>query len=153
MKKYSFNKDYTSITVETGLKWGKIYKIINDTAPDKFVVGGADPDVGPGGWSLNGGHSPISSQFGLGVDSIIELYLIDANMNIIHVYNTSGVNKTIDNLYWSMKGGGASTFGVVVNITFKLHAMPANSTLNVFLCEWSYYQHPFNPFNKGIRIS
>ena len=38
----------------------------------------------------------------------------------MRVYDTNGKNQTIDNLFWSMKGGGASTFGVILNITFAL---------------------------------
>ena len=37
------------------------------------IVGGADPNVGLGGYLTGGGHSPISNQFGLVVDNVLEL--------------------------------------------------------------------------------
>eukprot|EP01084_Bolivina_argentea_P165768 287923_1 len=100
MRGYKLNKNSNgqmeSITVETGLQWGSIYGL---TQPN-IVVGPDDASVGPGGSSLRGGHSPIGPHYGLVSDFTTEYYIVDANANIIHVYNTSGVNQTIDDLFW-----------------------------------------------------
>ena len=153
MKKYEINNISNTITVETGLQWGDIYKIADDLG-HKIIIGGADSSVGPGGYSLGGGHSPISPAFGLSSDFITELYMVDANGNIIHVYNTSGINQTIDDLFWSLRGGGGGTFGVVVNITFLLHDDDmkkddisdndddGDSIFTVIECDYSFYQYP-----------
>ena len=102
MKKFAVSPDHDTITVETGLQWGPIYEIVDEV--DRIVVGGSDPGVGPGGYSLGGGHSPISPHYGLSSDFTTEYYMVDAQANIVRVYNTSGANTTIDDLFWSLKG-------------------------------------------------
>ena len=51
MKHYAVDTDAWSMTVETGLPWGEIYKIA-DAHGHRMVVGGADPSVGPGGLNI-----------------------------------------------------------------------------------------------------
>ena len=105
-----------------------------------MVVGGADPSVGPGGYSLGGGHSPISPLYGLSSDFTTEYYMVDAQANIVHVYNTSGTNTSIDDLFWALKGGGGSTFGVVINITFIMHNAQENAVWTQLEYEYSFYE-------------
>eukprot|EP01084_Bolivina_argentea_P165772 287928_1 len=137
------NGDKESITVETGLNLGTIYQLI---APG-IVIGPDDPSVGPGGSSLRGGHSPIGPAFGLASDFTLEYYMVDANANIIRVYNTSGKNQTIDDLFWSLKGGGGSTFGVIVNITFLIHKQETNNVFTCFSCTYTFYINPISKQN------
>eukprot|EP01084_Bolivina_argentea_P165769 287924_1 len=142
MRNFKINKNtdnsMQSITVETGLQMGSIYGLVSPN----ILIGPDDPSVGPGGSSLRGGHSPLSPHFGLSSDFTLEYFMVDANANIIHVYNTSGVNQTIDDLFWSLKGGGGSTFGVIVNITFKVHTPESGSVFTKLLCDYSFYSDP-----------
>ena len=41
--------------------------------------------------------------------------MVDAQTNIVHIYNISDINQII---FWSLKGGG---FGVIIINTFSLH--------------------------------
>ena len=38
-----------------------------------MIVGGAAPTVSPAGYTMGGGHSPISRTFGLGADNVLEI--------------------------------------------------------------------------------
>eukprot|EP01084_Bolivina_argentea_P214351 363913_1 len=149
MRNYKINTnskgEKESITVETGLNLGSIYNLI---APG-IVIGPDDPSVGPGGSSLRGGHSPIGPAFGLMSDFTTEYFIVDAKSDIVKVYNTSGTNQTIDDLFWSLKGGGGSTFGVVVNITFEIHQPVPNSVFTCFSCAYSFYDNAITK-NKYI---
>ena len=138
MKKYSVNGiNNDSITVETGLRWQEIYKIVNES--NKIVVGGSSLDVGPGGYSLNGGHSTLTPLYGLSSDYVLEYFMVDSNANIVHVYNNSN-NQTLTDLFWALRGSGGGTYGVIINITFQLHdILPANMTFNTFECIYSMY--------------
>ena len=40
---------------------------------DRVVVGGSAHTVGPGGYTLGGGHSPISRSHGYSVDNVLEM--------------------------------------------------------------------------------
>ena len=78
---------------------------------------------------MGGGHSPITPYYGLSADFVTELYLVDANGSIIHVTNETN-DESIKDLFWGIRGGGGSTFGVTVNITFKLHDPPSTIITN-----------------------
>lgn len=63
------------------------------------VVGGADLNVGIGGWIAFGGHSPISAQYGLGADQVLEMDVVTAD----------GIFRTVDennhpDLFWALRG-------------------------------------------------
>ena len=47
------------------------------------VVGGADPNVGLGGWLTGGGHSPLSGKYGLGSDNVVQLELVTPRGEIV----------------------------------------------------------------------
>ena len=102
MKNWSIPKDNNSITVETGLQWGSIYEIVDGV--NRIVVGGSDPGVGPGGWSLGGGHSVIGPHYGLGSDFVTDYWMVDAKGDLVHIHDTQGRNRTEDDLFWSLRG-------------------------------------------------
>ena len=75
------NNDY-NIIVEPGCNWGKIYKYIDEyTNKTRTVIGGGGQTVGPVGYILGGGHSPISRYFGLACDNVLSIQIITANMS------------------------------------------------------------------------
>ncbi len=53
------------------------------------LVGGSAKTVGPGGWTLGGGHSPITRMFGFGVDQVLRFSIVTANGNHIDVQDGS----------------------------------------------------------------
>ncbi|KAL7790635.1 hypothetical protein V8C43DRAFT_315958 [Trichoderma afarasin] len=81
------------------------------------VTTGACPTVGiAGGFGLGGGHGPLTPTHGLMVDQAVEF----------DVVTTDGVFRTINecnepDLFWAMRGGGGSSFAVLVNYKFQLH--------------------------------
>ena len=78
---------------------------------------------------MGGGHSPVTPSYGLAADCMTELYLVIANGSVIRVSNDTN-DENITNLFWAIRGGGGSTFGVTVNITFALHDPPNNNNNN-----------------------
>ncbi|KAK3607173.1 hypothetical protein CHS0354_004437 [Potamilus streckersoni] len=71
MKEININLNSTrhaagEVTVDSGNSWLGIYKRVQSV--DRVVVGGSSHTVSPGGYTLGGGHSPISRSFGLASD-------------------------------------------------------------------------------------
>ena len=66
-----------SVKIAAGMQWRDIYEAVS--AYNLTIVGGADPNVGIGGWITGAGHSPISSLYGLGADNVLELDVVTAN--------------------------------------------------------------------------
>ncbi|KAF7858038.1 hypothetical protein EAF04_009394 [Stromatinia cepivora] len=80
------------------------------------VVGGEAITVGMGGgYIAAGGHSPLSSMYGMGSDQVLAMEVVLANGKFI-----SCDSKTNSDVFWMLRGGGGSTIGVVTSLTVKL---------------------------------
>lgn len=54
-----------------------MFEIYDAAAPHSSVIVGAnDPDAGLGGYLTGGNQSPISGQYGLGADNVLELKVV-----------------------------------------------------------------------------
>ncbi|KAL9047335.1 MAG: hypothetical protein Q9214_000062 [Letrouitia sp. 1 TL-2023] len=81
------------------------------------MVGGDCATVGAaGGYTQGGGHSVLSSKFGLGADQALEWEVIDGNGQVLTASRTRNAD-----LYWALSGGGGGTYGVVYSLTAKAH--------------------------------
>lgn len=54
-----------------------------------------------GGYSLGGGHSPVSSMYGLAADQVLALQIVLANGTFLTV-----TEETDPDLFWALRGGG-----------------------------------------------
>ncbi|RSL50200.1 hypothetical protein CEP54_012067 [Fusarium duplospermum] len=82
-----------------------------------FSMSGASATVAvAGGWGQNGGYGPLTSQYGLGVDQWLEAKIVtpDGQLRIAN-------ERTNRDFFWAIRGGGGSTFGVVVEATWKVY--------------------------------
>ncbi|KAK5992006.1 Bifunctional decalin synthase calF [Cladobotryum mycophilum] len=81
------------------------------------VIGGTCPTVGlAGGYTQGGGHSLLSSRYGLAADNVLEWEVVTAQGE--HLVATPTKNA---DLYWALSGGGGGTYAVVLSLTTKLH--------------------------------
>ncbi|KAK7989211.1 hypothetical protein PG989_009526 [Apiospora arundinis] len=79
------------------------------------VVGGECPTVGiAGGYTQGGGHSALSTSFGLAADNVLSWEVVTADGNFLKASRTENPD-----LFWALNGGGGGTFGVVVSMTVK----------------------------------
>ncbi|KAK7181175.1 hypothetical protein DPSP01_013762 [Paraphaeosphaeria sporulosa] len=85
------------------------------------VVSGECPTVGiAGGYTQGGGHSPLSTAFGLSADNTLEFEVVNAKGKLIRASPTSLDPESRD-LFFALSGGGAGNFGVVVSVTLRAH--------------------------------
>lgn len=81
------------------------------------VVGGECPTVGiAGGYTLGGGHSALSTNFGLSSDNVLNWEVVTAAGALVNANEEEN-----SDLFWALNGGGGSTFGVVVSVTVRAH--------------------------------
>jgi FAD/FMN-containing dehydrogenase len=66
---------------------------------NRVVVGGFDANVGIGGFITAGGHSPISSAYGLASDHAIEFTVLTPDGVITNANECQNTD-----LFWAMKG-------------------------------------------------
>ncbi|KAK3324823.1 hypothetical protein B0T19DRAFT_492562 [Cercophora scortea] len=81
------------------------------------IPAGSCGTVGPyGGWFTGGGHSPLSSTFGLGVDQVLSIQVVTANGRYV-----TADPMTNKDLFFALRGGGGGTYGVITSATVKAH--------------------------------
>ena len=79
-------------------------------AGDCATVGAA------GGYTQGGGHSALSSKFGLGADQALEWEVVDGRGQLLKASREEN-----QYLYWALGGGGGGTYGVVYSLTVKTY--------------------------------
>ncbi|KAJ7838188.1 FAD-binding domain-containing protein [Mycena olivaceomarginata] len=100
-----------TITLGAGVPFEDLYKFADQY--NLTAIGGYHQTVSPsGGWVMGGGHSILSPVYGLGVDRVLQFKIVtpDGKYRI-----ANGFQNT--DLFWALRGGGGSTFGVVLEST------------------------------------
>ncbi|KAF7557179.1 hypothetical protein G7Z17_g865 [Cylindrodendrum hubeiense] len=123
-----------AVTVGAGAQMYDIY-----SATDKFnetIVGGGGKSVGIGGYITGGGHSILSPRYGLAADQVLQMELVTPTGKTL----TVNENQHFD-LFWAMRGGGGSTFGVITAVTLKTHPSP-----KLLSSSWMLLTDPDAPF-------
>ncbi|KAL4976919.1 FAD binding domain protein [Aspergillus desertorum] len=81
------------------------------------VVGGEAVTVGlAGGYTASGGHSPLSSLYGMAADQVLSMEVVLADGRFITASSTQN-----SDVFWMLRGGGGSTIGVVTSLTVIAH--------------------------------
>ncbi|KAG8736933.1 hypothetical protein FRC10_008706 [Ceratobasidium sp. 414] len=104
-----------AVTLGAAEQWRDVFKAADDHKV--IIVGGASNGVGAaGGWLQGGGHSPLGSMHGMGVDNVLQFTIVKANGKIVKA--NACQNK---DLFWALRGGGGGTYGVALDVTYKTH--------------------------------
>ncbi|KAL7269882.1 hypothetical protein RUND412_007436 [Rhizina undulata] len=110
--------------VGTGIQGFEIYEAAY--AQGLMVVGGEGVTVGfAGGYIQGGGHSPLSSLHGMAADQVLQYEVVTADGQFV----TANANTNSD-LFWALRGGGGSTFGVVTSVVVKAYKDVPVTTVN-----------------------
>ncbi|KAL7619939.1 hypothetical protein AAE478_010486 [Parahypoxylon ruwenzoriense] len=81
------------------------------------VLTGECPTVSlAGGYTQGGGHSALSSSFGLAADNTLSFEVVTPTGELLTASRTK--NK---DLYWALSGGGGGNYGVVTSMTVRAH--------------------------------
>jgi len=101
-----------AVTVASGHIWGEVYD--GAKARRVSVVGGYSSTVGVGGFTANGGHGKMSAKYGYAADMVLEIELVNAAGEYITANECQN-----QEYFWAMRGGGGSTYGVVLTYTYQ----------------------------------
>ncbi|KAF3615070.1 Tetrahydrocannabinolic acid synthase [Capsicum annuum] len=115
-------KDKTA-WIQAGATLGEVYYRIAEKSKTLAFVAGVCPTVGVGGHFSGGGYGMMSRKFGTAADNIIDAKLIDANGKI-HDRESMG-----EDLFWAIRGGGGTSFGLITSWKVKLLDIPEKVTV------------------------
>lgn len=80
------------------------------------VPGGTCPTVGLTGLSAAAGFGRLSRLYGLTCDNVLEIKIVNAEGDLV-----TANERAHSDLLWACKGGGGGNFGVVVELTARMH--------------------------------
>ncbi|EEU35488.1 uncharacterized protein NECHADRAFT_88738 [Fusarium vanettenii 77-13-4] len=126
--------DRTTVSVGPGARWINVTDAI--TPLGIAVVGGRSPMVGVSGFILGGGLSFLTGRRGMGCDNVRNFQVALVSGKVVNANP-----KENEDLYWALRGGGGSSFGIVTrfdleayeqgDVWSRLTVWPASDTAKV----------------------
>ncbi|KAI0938398.1 hypothetical protein AcW1_001860 [Taiwanofungus camphoratus] len=105
---------YDAITIGGGALLEDVYEFVDSI--NRTFIGGYHQTIGTGGgWFLGGGHSILTPVYGLGVDRVVQVKVVTPDGE----YRVANECQNSD-LFWALRGGGGSAFGVVIESSHRL---------------------------------
>lgn len=116
----SINIDLKSETawIQTGVTPGQLYYAIAQKSKTHAFAGGLCRTVGSGGHISGGGLGTLLRKYSLAADNVVDARVMGANGQILDR------RKMGEDLFWAIRGGGGTSFGVVLAWKLKLSRVP-----------------------------
>ncbi|KAI1164543.1 FAD binding domain-containing protein [Nemania serpens] len=116
LKAITFSKDKSQVTFQAGVTnkemidaaWNNNARVAVSTCNCVSLLGA----------TLGGGLGRIQGVYGLNIDNLLSLNIVDADGN-----KKTVTRKSDSELWWALTGAGAN-FGVVTSATYKSHPIP-----------------------------
>jgi len=102
------------VTAGAGASMGKLNAALDTFA--LHVPAGGCSDVAVGGYMQGGGYGFTSQIYGLNCDNAIEALVMLADGTLLRASESEN-----EDLFWAVRGGTGNNFGVLLQVTYKLH--------------------------------
>ncbi|XP_055804538.1 tetrahydroberberine oxidase-like [Solanum dulcamara] len=123
LRSISINTQKKTAWIQAGATLGEVYYRIAEKSKKLAFVAGVCPTVGVGGHFSGGGYGMMSRKFGIAADNIIDAKLIDVNGQI------QDRESMGEDLFWAIRGGGGTSFGLIISWKVKLLDIPEKVTV------------------------
>ena len=105
------------VTVGPGTNWGHLNATLADYG--LHMPTGGCGDVCVAGYMQGGGYGFTSRKFGINCDNVEQMLVMLANGRIVRAAPDANAD-----LFWALRGGTGNNFGVLLQVTYRLHDMP-----------------------------
>ncbi len=128
-----YDPDCRTARIGAGAQLIDVYQTLWDQG-QVTIPGGSCATVGIGGLTLGGGFGLVSRQFGLTIDAVEAIQMIDSRGSRVDA--SPWVH---DDLFWALRGGGNNNFGVVTEFAFRTFPV---GLVTIFSLQWPWSQLP-----------
>ncbi|KAG8165509.1 hypothetical protein KVR01_004061 [Diaporthe batatas] len=109
--------------VGAGITTRQIYDAAHEQG--LMVVGGIARTIGlAGGYTAGGGNGPLINKYGVAADQVLSMEVVLPDGSFV-----SADEKTNPELFFAMRGGGGSTWGIVTSLVIRAYEDTTISTL------------------------
>ncbi|KAI0005787.1 FAD-binding domain-containing protein [Xylariaceae sp. FL0662B] len=134
-----------AVTMGAGVQARALLAQANAQDPPVTVVTGECPTVGvAGGLVQGGGHGPLTPTYGLTADTALSFDVVTADGEFV-----TANSKENPDLFWALKGGGPSTYAVVLSATLK--TFPEQKSAGVIVNVNFTHTNDVDVFWEGVR--
>ena len=114
----SSRQSQPAVTIGAGAMWTDAYNAVT-TRTGRYVQGGGCTNVGVAGLILSGGFGNFSKAFGTAAAGLLEAEIVTADGRVRIVNDCTSAD-----LFWTLKGGGGGSLGVVTRLTLRTRELP-----------------------------
>ncbi|KAL3341134.1 hypothetical protein AABB24_025608 [Solanum stoloniferum] len=139
------DKNNETAWIQTGVTMGQLYYEIAKKGENLAFPGGLYPSVGSGGIISGGGIGTLMRKFGLAADNVLDARVMNVNGEILDRESMG------EDLFWAIRGGGGSSFCVILAWKVKLVCVP--SKLTVFTVRRKLHGETKNLLQRWQNVS
>ena len=133
-------------TIGPGVLMGQITYGLYNSLLGHFVIPFGDCQTNGMAYALGGGFSQLSSLYGMNVDALLELRVVNAVGDLL----TANARLNPD-LFWALRGGSAGSFGIVTQFKYRLYPAPVAVARGQKLFPFTEFEAVYDAWEAMLR--